>query len=176
MCIFLLTCLHCIPPPAAFLKALFSVPYFLSCTPLLLVLLYPPFPWTTTSMQMTQLFLSFSSSRLWLQHYSPSEFSSSDLFLDDCQPSNAKLLQGWIPSDWTHQTTCQNPQLLAKHHPLCSQPGLHLWWTQHFQIKFPQFPNLAITIFVSFDASAPTSIPKQLLPLPLHRSFQTWLL
>ena len=33
---------------------------------------------------------SFSSSRLRLHHYSPSEFSSADLFLDDCQSSNSK--------------------------------------------------------------------------------------
>ena len=65
----MMTCLHCIPPPAAFLEALFSVPYSLSCTPLLLVLLYPPFPWTTTSMQMT-----LNSSFLFIH---PPDFDSS---------------------------------------------------------------------------------------------------
>jgi len=59
----MMICLHCTPPPAAFLKALSSVPDSLSCTPLLLVLLYPPFPWTTTSMQTTH-YLSLSHSSL----------------------------------------------------------------------------------------------------------------
>ena len=78
----LMTCLHCIPPPAAFLKALFSVPYSLSCTPLLLV----PFPWTTTSMQMTlNSFFLFI-----LPTLPPALLSFRILF--------SRSLPGWLPT------------------------------------------------------------------------------
>ena len=80
-----------------------------------------------------------------LQHRSPSQCSRSNFVMDDCKSSNSELLQDWISAHWSQQTTCQNQQLLTHHHPLCSKPRLHIWWTPHF--FWPDLICLQILLF-----------------------------
>ena len=65
--------------------------------------------------------------------------------------------------------------LLSHHHPLLETSASYLMNASLFPTRSHLFPNLAITISVSFAVSVHTSIPKQLpsLPLPLFTPSST---
>ena len=72
--------------PVVFLKALFSVLYFLSCILPHSALLSPHFLLTITFMQMIFNFL-VPSSQLWLKYLPPPDCSETHLLLDVCKSS-----------------------------------------------------------------------------------------
>ena len=134
----------CISPPATFPEALFSVLYCSSCK-LFSVLLSPPFPWIIVFIQMslTQLLFSFHPPNF-DSSITPSKFSSSDLFLDDCKSFNSQLSTPQKLASCSSDSKINLPKyitpLLTQHHPLCSQPRCRLRWTPHLCRPYQDIP------------------------------------
>jgi len=87
------------------------------------------------------------------------------------------FLQDWILTHWAQKATWQDTQLLTQHHSLCSQPGLHLWWTSY--LFWPNFSHLQSLLLPYQTASLYPSFPwchHRVHHCHLHRSLQTWLL
>jgi len=160
-------------PPAVRSKALFSVLYCSSCTPLLWALSSPLFPWSTTFMQMTHIFFSFhsrsfDSSITHLQNaiHQISSFVTANLFTLNCYRPKTAIHR-------SQKATCQNTKLLTQQHPLCSQPWLCLWWTPHL---FWEDLICLQVLLLSYSSSLYPPLSRfqtTLYNYHLHRSLQT---
>ena len=58
----------------------------------------------------------------------------------------------------THKATCQNQELFAQHHPLCSQPWLHL--QRALNVFRPNFVCYQILLLPHSSASLHPSLPR----------------
>jgi len=133
------------------------------CTLPLSVLSSPLFPWPPPLWRRQCSLLLFPSTQLWLKHYSPSKWTSTDLFLDDCFKSfkfpKTELTQNTIFQNITTPHS-MSPTLLA-----ISVSSLIN--TSPLQARFHLSSKPSINILVIFTVCGLSSIPQLPVPLPL---------